>query len=121
MAYYLTISDAAAALGVRDVSPMSSVVAMSFADLDEAIGGAGMGKFGVVRTAYWNATGNPMLSVPIGSTANELPLRLQVAGRPHQDASVLWAGDALQQQTDRHLRVSPVAAAAAELPERAAR
>jgi aspartyl-tRNA(Asn)/glutamyl-tRNA(Gln) amidotransferase subunit A len=103
------------------VTPTSSAVAISFADLDEAIGGAGMGKFGAVHTAYWNATGNPVLSVPIGFTANGLPLGLQIAGRPHQDASVLRAGDAMQQQTDWHLRIPPVAVAAAELPERTAR
>jgi aspartyl-tRNA(Asn)/glutamyl-tRNA(Gln) amidotransferase subunit A len=103
------------------VTPTSSAVAISFADLDEAIGGAGMGKFGAVHTAYWNATGNPVLAVPIGLTATGLPLGLQIAGRPHQDASVLRAGDALQQQTDWHLRVPPVAAAVAELPVRAAR
>jgi aspartyl-tRNA(Asn)/glutamyl-tRNA(Gln) amidotransferase subunit A len=87
------------------VTPTSSAVAISFADLDAVIGGAGMGKFGAVHTAYWNATGNPVVSVPIGFTADGLPMGMQIAGRPHDDATVLRAGDALQQRTDWHLRV----------------
>jgi aspartyl-tRNA(Asn)/glutamyl-tRNA(Gln) amidotransferase subunit A len=95
------------------VTPTSSAVAISFADLDEVIGGAGMGKFGAVHTPYWNATGNPVVSVPIGFTAEGLPLGIQLAGRPYDELSVLRAGDAFQQHTDWHLRVPPIAA----LPE----
>lgn len=91
------------------VTPTSSAVAISFADLDEVIGGAGMGKFGAVHTPYWNATGNPVVSIPIGFTHDGLPLGIQIAGRPFDELSVLRAADAFQQQTDWHLRVPPIA------------
>lgn len=65
--------------------------------------------FSTVFTAYWNATGNPVVSVPMGVGANGLPLSLQIAGRPFEDALVLRAGDAYQQDTQWHLRVPPLA------------
>jgi aspartyl-tRNA(Asn)/glutamyl-tRNA(Gln) amidotransferase subunit A len=56
-------------------------------------------------TPYWNAVGNPALSVPMGFTAGGLPLSLQIAGRPFEESHVLKAGDAFQGVTDWHLRV----------------
>jgi aspartyl-tRNA(Asn)/glutamyl-tRNA(Gln) amidotransferase subunit A len=66
-----------------------------------------------VFTAYWDATGNPTLVVPMGFTAAGLPLSLQIAGRPFDEASILKVGDAYQSRTDWHLRVPPLALAAA--------
>jgi aspartyl-tRNA(Asn)/glutamyl-tRNA(Gln) amidotransferase subunit A len=48
--------------------------------------------------------------VPIGFTAGGLPLGMQLAGRPFDEALVLRAGDAYQQATDFHLRVPPIVA-----------
>jgi aspartyl-tRNA(Asn)/glutamyl-tRNA(Gln) amidotransferase subunit A len=45
-------------------------------------------------TAYWNAAGNPAVSVPMG-TVRGLPLGLQIVGRWHDEASVLSAAAAL--------------------------
>ncbi|MBO2457546.1 amidase [Actinomadura sp. LCR2-06] len=56
-------------------------------------------------TAYWNAVGNPVLSVPIGFTRDGLPLGMQIAGRPFEEAAVLAAGHAYQQRTGWHRRV----------------
>jgi aspartyl-tRNA(Asn)/glutamyl-tRNA(Gln) amidotransferase subunit A len=64
-----------------------------------------------VRAGYWNATGHPALSVPMGFTGDGLPLGLQIAGRPFEESTVLRAGDAFQQRTDWHLRVPEPAAA----------
>jgi aspartyl-tRNA(Asn)/glutamyl-tRNA(Gln) amidotransferase subunit A len=61
-------------------------------------------------TGYWNATGYPALSVPMGFTAGGLPLSLQLAGRPFDEALVLRSGDAYQAVTDWHRRVPPVVA-----------
>jgi aspartyl-tRNA(Asn)/glutamyl-tRNA(Gln) amidotransferase subunit A len=58
-----------------------------------------------VHTGYWDSVGNPVLSVPMGFTGTGLPLGLQVAGRPFDEATVLRAGDAFQRRTDWHLRV----------------
>jgi aspartyl-tRNA(Asn)/glutamyl-tRNA(Gln) amidotransferase subunit A len=54
---------------------------------------------------YWNAVGNPALALPMGFTADDLPLSLQVAGRPFEEALVIRCGDAFQAATDWHLRV----------------
>jgi aspartyl-tRNA(Asn)/glutamyl-tRNA(Gln) amidotransferase subunit A len=66
--------------------------------------------FRAVNTPYWDVTGHPVLSVPIGFTGSGLPLGMQLAGRPFDEATVLRAGDAYQVDTDWHLRVPPIAA-----------
>jgi aspartyl-tRNA(Asn)/glutamyl-tRNA(Gln) amidotransferase subunit A len=68
---------------------------------------------GLMFTTYWDATGNPALVVPMGFTGSGLPLSLQIAGRPFQEASVLKVGDAFQSVTDWHLQVPPLTHAAA--------
>jgi aspartyl-tRNA(Asn)/glutamyl-tRNA(Gln) amidotransferase subunit A len=57
-----------------------------------------------VLTPVWNAVGFPALSVPMGFTADGLPLGLQIAARPFEDAVALDVGMAYQTQTDWHLR-----------------
>lgn len=59
-------------------------------------------------TQYWNATGNPALSIPMGFTGEGLPLSLQIAGRPFDEATVLRAGHAYQQVTGWHLELPPL-------------
>ncbi|GAA1504295.1 amidase [Nocardioides humi] len=83
------------------VTPTAAGGAMSFEDLAQGLLGLRNPSF----TGYWDTTGNPVLSVPMGFTAGGLPLGLQVAGRPFEEALVLRAGDAYQQATDWHLRV----------------
>jgi aspartyl-tRNA(Asn)/glutamyl-tRNA(Gln) amidotransferase subunit A len=61
-------------------------------------------------TAYWDAVGNPALVVPMGFTGDGLPLSLQLAARPFEEAVALKAGDAYQSATDWHLRVPPIIA-----------
>jgi aspartyl-tRNA(Asn)/glutamyl-tRNA(Gln) amidotransferase subunit A len=63
-------------------------------------------------TPYWNSVGNPVLAVPMGFTGDGLPLSLQLAGRPFEEALVLRAADAYQRATDWHLRVPPLMMAA---------
>lgn len=65
---------------------------------------------GSLFTPYWNAVGNPALSVPMGFTDGGLPMGLQIAGRPLEDGVVLRAGDAYQRATDFHLQVPPIVA-----------
>jgi aspartyl-tRNA(Asn)/glutamyl-tRNA(Gln) amidotransferase subunit A len=57
-----------------------------------------------LHTQYWNSLGNPALSVPRGFTTAGLPLGMQIAGAPFDEATVLRVDDAYQQRTDRHLR-----------------
>lgn len=64
-------------------------------------------------TSYWNLMGQPALAIPMGFNAIGLPLSIQIAGRPFEDALVLRAGDAYQGVTEWHLQVPPIAREAA--------
>jgi aspartyl-tRNA(Asn)/glutamyl-tRNA(Gln) amidotransferase subunit A len=93
------------------VSPTAAAGALAYDDedglvsIDELIDG--------LFTPYWNAVGNPALVVPMGFTRGELPLSLQIAGRPFEEAVVLGVADAYQRLTDWHLRVPPIVTEAA--------
>ena len=52
----------------------------------------------------FNLTGLPALSVPCGFTREGLPIGLQIAGRPFDEALVLRVGHAYEQATEWHLR-----------------
>jgi aspartyl-tRNA(Asn)/glutamyl-tRNA(Gln) amidotransferase subunit A len=66
--------------------------------------------FAELHTPYWDLTGNPVISMPAGFTAAGLPLGVQLAGRPFDEAGVLAAADAYQGQTDWHRRLPPLTA-----------
>jgi aspartyl-tRNA(Asn)/glutamyl-tRNA(Gln) amidotransferase subunit A len=61
-----------------------------------------------ILTPYWNATGNPAMSIPMGLTSAHLPVGLQLAGRPFEEATVFRAADAFQLRTNHHLQESPL-------------
>ncbi|MBV9135082.1 MAG: amidase, partial [Chloroflexi bacterium] len=87
------------------VMPTAVCGALTYAELEDA----GMSKLmGRMFTSYWDAVGNPALVVPMGFTADELPLSLQIAGRPFDEATILRVGDAFQRTTDWHLRTPPL-------------
>jgi aspartyl-tRNA(Asn)/glutamyl-tRNA(Gln) amidotransferase subunit A len=50
-------------------------------------------------TTPFNVTGGPALALCCGFSADDLPLGLQIAGRPHDDATVLRVGHAYEQAT----------------------
>jgi aspartyl-tRNA(Asn)/glutamyl-tRNA(Gln) amidotransferase subunit A len=56
----------------------------------------------------FNLTGLPALALPCGFSASGLPLSLQLAGRPFDEATVLRAGHAYEQATEWHRRRPPV-------------
>jgi aspartyl-tRNA(Asn)/glutamyl-tRNA(Gln) amidotransferase subunit A len=58
--------------------------------------------------APFNMTGLPALALPCGFSASGLPLSLQFAGRPFDEATVLRAGHAYEQATQWHRRHPPV-------------
>ncbi|MFC4946983.1 amidase [Pseudonocardia sp. GCM10023141] len=74
-----------------------------------------MALFTYIHTGYWDTVGNPVLALPMGATATGLPLSLQIAGRPFEEATILRAGAAFQARTDHHLRVPALAAVTTEL------
>jgi aspartyl-tRNA(Asn)/glutamyl-tRNA(Gln) amidotransferase subunit A len=60
------------------------------------------------NTPPFNLSGLPALALPCGFASAGLPLSLQLAGRPFDEATVLRAGHAYQQATDWHRRRPPV-------------
>jgi aspartyl-tRNA(Asn)/glutamyl-tRNA(Gln) amidotransferase subunit A len=58
--------------------------------------------------APFNMSGLPALALPCGFTQTGLPLSLQLAGRPLDEATVLRAGHAYEQATEWHRRRPPV-------------
>lgn len=83
------------------VNPTCLIAAPTIADLS----------FGMlidsILTPYWNATGNPAISIPMGQTSTGLPVGLQIAGRPFEEGMVLRAADAFQCGTSHHLTEAP--------------
>ena len=60
-------------------------------------------------TTPFNLAGVPAISVPCGFSADPvLPIGLQIAGRPFDEATVMKAAHAYQQSTDWHNRRPPV-------------
>jgi aspartyl-tRNA(Asn)/glutamyl-tRNA(Gln) amidotransferase subunit A len=54
--------------------------------------------------APFNMTGLPALALPCGVSSEGLPLSLQIAGRPFDEATVLRVGHAYEQATEWHRR-----------------
>ncbi len=65
--------------------------------------------FGVRNfTGPFNLAGTPALSIPCGFTSDNLPIALQIVGRPMADGLVMRVGHAYQQATDWHTRRPPI-------------
>jgi aspartyl-tRNA(Asn)/glutamyl-tRNA(Gln) amidotransferase subunit A len=86
------------------VTPTTSLSAMPVAELESYPERAW-----AMHTGYWNATGNPAISIPSGFGETGMPFGLQIAGRPFDEAAVLRAADAYQRVTDFHLAIPPIA------------
>jgi aspartyl-tRNA(Asn)/glutamyl-tRNA(Gln) amidotransferase subunit A len=67
-------------------------------------------EFGFPRSNMppFNITGSPTLALPCGFSSAGLPLSLQLAGRPFDEATVLRVGHAYEQATSWHTRRPPV-------------
>ena len=65
--------------------------------------------FGAIlrNTEPFDLTGLPVLSVPCGFDSDGMPISLQIAGRPFDEASVLNVGHAYQQASDWHSHRPP--------------
>jgi aspartyl-tRNA(Asn)/glutamyl-tRNA(Gln) amidotransferase subunit A len=66
--------------------------------------------FGFPRSnmAPFNMAGLPTLALPCGFSSNGLPVSLQLAGRPFEEATVLRVGHAYERETDWRTRRPPV-------------
>jgi aspartyl-tRNA(Asn)/glutamyl-tRNA(Gln) amidotransferase subunit A len=56
----------------------------------------------------FNLAGLPALSVPCGFTSDNLPVGLQIVGRPFGEETVLKVGHAYEQSTPWHTKRPPV-------------
>jgi aspartyl-tRNA(Asn)/glutamyl-tRNA(Gln) amidotransferase subunit A len=67
-------------------------------------------EFGFPRSNMppFNITGLPTLALPCGVSSSGLPLSLQLAGRPFEEALVLRVGHAYEQATSWHTRRPPM-------------
>ncbi|MFG1701888.1 amidase [Nonomuraea sp. M3C6] len=62
-----------------------------------------------MRSAYWiSVLHAPAASVPAGFTTDDLPVGVQIVGRPFEDARVLRVARAFEQATQHGLRRPPI-------------
>ena len=59
-------------------------------------------------TRPYNITGFPAISIPCGFSTDDLPIGLQLAGRPFDEETVLRAAHAYEQSTNWHTRRPPL-------------
>jgi len=59
-------------------------------------------------TAPFDMSGHPTLTLPGGMTRDGVPTGFQIVGRAFDEAGILAAGHAYQQQTDWHLKRPPL-------------
>ena len=65
------------------------------------------GRLPYMRTNTFNLSSTPAVSVPCGFNSGDLPIGLQVAGRPGGDATVLKVAHAYEQATSWHTMRPP--------------
>jgi len=58
-------------------------------------------------TGIWNLTGMPALSVCCGFSSENLPIGMQIVGKPFGEPTVFKVGDAYQVLTEWHRAVPP--------------
>ncbi len=88
------------------LSPMNGVVASS-ADAEMIETTARLVRF----TYGWSLADLPALSIPCGVSADGMPIGLQLAAAPWQDATLVSVAAAYQARTDWHERVPPLLSA----------
>jgi aspartyl-tRNA(Asn)/glutamyl-tRNA(Gln) amidotransferase subunit A len=90
--------------------PTTALAAPHAEALQVRLGESEMGTIEAISrlTGPFNLTGLPALTVPCGFTSEQLPVGLQLVGRPFAEADVLAAGHAYQRATDWHRRRPPL-------------
>jgi aspartyl-tRNA(Asn)/glutamyl-tRNA(Gln) amidotransferase subunit A len=96
------------AFGKVDVlmTPTLPITALPIGQETTVIKGKEVGVFGALihNTEPFNLTGLPTLALPCGFSLKNMPISLQVTGRPFDEARVLATGYAYQEATDWHKR-----------------
>lgn len=60
------------------------------------------------QTPAFNLTGQPSMSIPCGFSSENLPIGMQIVGRPFDELGVIRIGHAFEQATDWHQRRPPL-------------
>ena len=86
------------------LTPGAAAPAPRFEDMLVRIDGKDYGWLEVIprTTTIFNMTGMPALSIPSGLSSTGLPIGIQIAAAPHNDAACLRTGHVFQQLTDHH-------------------
>ena len=92
------------------VGPMEPITAHKIGDTQVQVGEHTVGSNPALTqfTRPFNINGFPAMTVPCGFSNEGLPIGLQLAGRPFDEATVLRAAHAYEQATDWHSRRPPV-------------
>ena len=90
--------------------PSEPITAPPILAAEVSIGESTVGTTGALTqyTRPYNISGTPAISLPCGFSYSGMPIGLQLAGRPFEEATVLRAAHAYEQVTDWHGRRPPV-------------
>ena len=88
--------------------PTAGVPAQPLSPDPEITGPENVNRTPYLLTTVPSLANLPALSLPCGFSEEGLPLSLQIAGRPFEEATVLRAGHAYEQATEWHTRQPPV-------------
>jgi Asp-tRNA(Asn)/Glu-tRNA(Gln) amidotransferase A subunit family amidase len=79
------------------LTPVCAVPAFQHGEREWRIDGASVGYLDAMRYTQWfNVLASPAAVVPVGSSAEGLPIGVQVAGRPFEDETVLAVAAAVE-------------------------
>ena len=108
-AYNERISDAMREYDLL-IAPTAAVAAPRIGQRTVEVGGETENALSLMSrlTRPFNLTGQPAASVPCGFTSDGLPIGLQLAGRPWEDATVLRAAYAYENATEWSARKPPI-------------
>jgi aspartyl-tRNA(Asn)/glutamyl-tRNA(Gln) amidotransferase subunit A len=95
--------DAAVAPTLPATAPLAADCRVTFADGTVESAGAALTRF----TMPWNATGQPVVSVPCGSDLDGMPIGLSFIGRPDEELALCQIASAYERSTEWHRRVPP--------------
>ena len=90
------------------IMPTAGVPAQPLSPDPEITGPENVNRTPYLLTTVPSLANLPALALPCGFSSEGLPLSLQIAGRPYEDATVLRAGHAYEQATEWHTRRPPV-------------
>ncbi|MDE2843624.1 MAG: amidase [Chloroflexota bacterium] len=90
--------------------PSEPITAPPILASEVTIGDQSVGSTGALTqyTRPYNISGTPAVSVPCGFSAEGMPIGLQLAGRPFDEATVLRAAHAYEQNTEWRLKRPPI-------------